>query len=58
MTPGPPDQALARSGSGSGRAVAVLVDLQGPKIRLGRFVEGTHELAEALNAACPQARMP
>ncbi|NCT89819.1 pyruvate kinase [Cellulomonas sp. APG4] len=30
----------------SGRAVAVLVDLQGPKIRLGRFVEGKHELAE------------
>src|SRR5690606_8863671 len=30
----------------SGRAVAVLVDLQGPKIRLGRFVEGRHELAE------------
>lgn len=30
----------------SGRAVAVLVDLQGPKIRLGRFVEGKHDLAE------------
>ncbi|WP_154793850.1 pyruvate kinase [Occultella kanbiaonis] len=30
----------------SGRAVAVLVDLQGPKIRLGRFVEGKHYLAE------------
>ncbi|WP_149204433.1 pyruvate kinase [Actinotalea subterranea] len=30
----------------SGRAVAVLVDLQGPKIRLGRFVEGKHELAD------------
>jgi len=29
----------------SGRAVAVLVDLQGPKIRLGRFVEGKHDLA-------------
>ncbi|MDO8107581.1 pyruvate kinase [Isoptericola sp. b441] len=29
----------------AGRAVAVLVDLQGPKIRLGRFVEGKHELA-------------
>ncbi|MBB2922070.1 pyruvate kinase [Cellulomonas cellasea] len=29
----------------SGRSVAVLVDLQGPKIRLGRFVEGKHELA-------------
>ncbi|GEL93472.1 pyruvate kinase [Cellulomonas composti] len=29
----------------SGRSVAVLVDLQGPKIRLGRFVEGHHELA-------------
>ncbi len=30
----------------SGRNVAVLVDLQGPKIRLGRFVEGGHDLAE------------
>ncbi|WP_146906445.1 pyruvate kinase [Cellulomonas aerilata] len=30
----------------SGRSVAVLVDLQGPKIRLGRFTEGKHELAE------------
>lgn len=29
----------------SGRAVAVLVDLQGPKIRLGRFADGPHELA-------------
>jgi len=29
----------------AGRNVAVLVDLQGPKIRLGRFVEGPHELA-------------
>jgi pyruvate kinase len=28
----------------SGRSVAVLVDLQGPKIRLGRFVEGKHFL--------------
>jgi pyruvate kinase len=29
----------------SGHAVAVLVDLQGPKIRLGRFADGPHELA-------------
>ena len=29
----------------AGRNVAVLVDLQGPKIRLGRFVAGPHELA-------------
>jgi pyruvate kinase len=28
----------------SGHAVAVLVDLQGPKIRLGRFAHGPHEL--------------
>lgn len=28
-----------------GQAVAVLVDLQGPKIRLGRFSHGPHELA-------------
>lgn len=30
----------------SGRAVAVLVDLQGPKIRLGRFANGSEELVE------------
>jgi len=29
----------------AGRNVAVLVDLQGPKIRLARFVDGPHELA-------------
>ena len=29
----------------AGKAVAVLVDLQGPKIRLGRFADGPHELA-------------
>ena len=29
----------------SGRAVAVLVDLQGPKIRLGKFENGPYELA-------------
>src|ERR1700712_457289 len=30
----------------SGRAVAVVVDLQGPKIRLGRFADGPRDLAE------------
>ncbi len=30
----------------SGRAVAILVDLQGPKIRLGKFKNGKEELAE------------
>ncbi len=29
----------------AGRPVAILVDLQGPKIRLARFVDGPHELA-------------
>lgn len=28
-----------------GKPVAILVDLQGPKIRLGRFAQGPHELA-------------
>lgn len=28
----------------TGKAIAVLADLQGPKIRLGRFTEGQHEL--------------
>ncbi|MDQ1584070.1 MAG: pyruvate kinase [Microbacteriaceae bacterium] len=30
----------------SGRAVAVMVDLQGPKIRLGKFEAGPYDLAE------------
>jgi pyruvate kinase len=29
----------------AGRPVAILADLQGPKIRLGRFADGPHELA-------------
>jgi len=29
----------------AGRAVAVLADLQGPKIRLGRFADGPHDLS-------------
>ena len=29
----------------AGKAVAILVDLQGPKIRLGRFENGPHELS-------------
>jgi pyruvate kinase len=37
--------AMVRSAAlASGRAVAVLVDLQGPKIRLGRFEDGPYEL--------------
>ncbi len=36
---------VRRAAEDSGRAVAVLVDLQGPKIRLGRFSDGPHELA-------------
>jgi len=31
--------------AGAGKAVAVLADLQGPKIRLTRFSDGPHELA-------------
>ncbi|BDI22754.1 pyruvate kinase [Herbiconiux sp. L3-i23] len=30
----------------SGRAVGILVDLQGPKIRLGKFADGPHDLAQ------------
>jgi pyruvate kinase len=29
----------------TGRSVGILVDLQGPKIRLGKFADGPHELA-------------
>src|SRR5262245_5196968 len=35
---------LVREAAGSaGRAVGILADLQGPKIRLGRFADGPHE---------------
>jgi pyruvate kinase len=36
---------VRRAADDAKRAVAVLVDLQGPKIRLGRFTDGPHELA-------------
>ena len=39
-------QNVRKAANDSGRAVAVLVDLQGPKIRLGKFEAGPYELAE------------
>ncbi|WP_454151005.1 pyruvate kinase [Microbacterium lacticum] len=36
---------VRKAADDAGRAVAILVDLQGPKIRLGRFSDGPHELA-------------
>jgi pyruvate kinase len=36
--------AVRASAKKSGKAVAILVDLQGPKIRLARFKDGPHEL--------------
>ena len=35
---------IRRAADDLGRNVAVLVDLQGPKIRLGKFADGPHEL--------------
>jgi pyruvate kinase len=35
---------VRKAADDSGRAVAVLIDLQGPKIRLGKFESGPHEL--------------
>ncbi|MHA7986516.1 pyruvate kinase [Rathayibacter sp. CAU 1779] len=37
---------VRRAAEDSGRAVAVMVDLQGPKIRLGKFEGGPYDLAE------------
>jgi len=41
----------------AGREVAILMDLQGPKIRIGKFVEGAIELARgdrfAIDGNCP-----
>ncbi|SDK17759.1 pyruvate kinase [Cryobacterium psychrotolerans] len=36
---------VRKAANDSGRAVAVMVDLQGPKIRLGKFEDGPYELA-------------
>jgi len=36
---------LRRAADDIGRTIGVLVDLQGPKIRLGRFADGPYELA-------------
>ncbi|HEU4349145.1 MAG TPA: pyruvate kinase [Actinoplanes sp.] len=36
-------QLIRQAADEAGRAVAVLADLQGPKIRLGRFANGPHE---------------
>jgi len=36
---------VRRAADDAGEPVAVLVDLQGPKIRLGKFADGPHELA-------------
>jgi len=36
---------VRRASADVGRAVAVLVDLQGPKIRLGKFADGPYDLA-------------
>lgn len=36
---------VRRAADDAGRAVAILVDLQGPKIRLGKFEDGPYELA-------------
>ena len=36
---------VRKAADDAGRPVAVLVDLQGPKIRLGKFADGPHDLA-------------
>ena len=36
---------VRKAAQDAGRAVAALVDLQGPKIRLGKFADGPHDLA-------------
>jgi pyruvate kinase len=35
---------VRRASDSTGRAVGILADLQGPKIRLGRFADGPHQL--------------
>src|SRR5688572_32681117 len=40
------------------KAVAIMADLQGPKIRLGRFVDGPHELAVGDIFTIPTEEVP
>src|SRR5918912_2296783 len=42
----------------SGRAVGVLVDLQGPKIRLGRFTNGPVQLANGATFTITTREVP
>jgi pyruvate kinase len=37
---------VRQASDATGRAVAILADLQGPKIRLGRFTDGPHQLSQ------------
>ena len=41
----------------TGRAVGILADLQGPKIRLGRFADGPDLLGERRNRADHRRRL-
>jgi pyruvate kinase len=38
-------EGVRAAGEATGRSVGILADLQGPKIRLGRFADGPHDLA-------------
>ena len=50
-------EAVRAAAAAAGRDLAVLVDLQGPKIRIGRFASGAVRLGEGapftIDAACP-----
>ncbi|WP_426510865.1 pyruvate kinase [Dactylosporangium sp. McL0621] len=41
---------VREAAAGAGRPVGILADLQGPKIRLGRFADGPHEWAAGFTA--------
>jgi pyruvate kinase len=63
---------VREAAAASGRSVAILADLQGPKIRLGRFADGPHEwrtgdsvtitsddiLGTADRVSCTYAKLP
>ena len=50
--------AVRRASDAVGRAVGVLVDLQGPKIRVGRFASGPVQLANGRHVHHHHARRP
>lgn len=49
---------IRRIESDLGRPIGVLLDLQGPKLRVGTFANGPVRLVESTGSRCPSCRAP